>query len=61
MTIERSTQRALILMAPVGGDNRNREADKIIDWAIWNRQTRSTMFKLPGDRDLPRCRFGRTG
>jgi hypothetical protein len=48
-------------MAPVGGDNRNREADKIIDWAIWNRQTRSTMFKLPGDRDLPRCRFGRTG
>ena len=55
LSIERSAQGALIVMAPVGGDSGSREADNIIDLGNWNRQTQlgkvfssSTMFKLPG-------------
>ncbi len=58
LTIERSAQGALILMAPVGGDSGSREADHITDLNNWNRQTQlgkvfssSTMFKLPGGGD----------
>lgn len=58
LTIERNSQGVLIVMAPVGGDSGNREADNIIDLGIWNRQTQlgkvfssSTMFKLPGGGD----------
>lgn len=58
LAIERSAQGVLIVMAPVGGDSGNREADNIIDLGIWNRQTQlgkvfssSTLFKLPGGGD----------
>jgi Uma2 family endonuclease len=54
LNIERDATGALIVMAPVGGDSGNREADYIIDLGIWNRQTNlgkvfssSTVFKLP--------------
>ncbi|MEM9149153.1 MAG: Uma2 family endonuclease, partial [Cyanobacteria bacterium P01_F01_bin.3] len=56
---ERSANGELIVMAPVGGESGNREADLITDLTIWNRQTQlgivfssSTCFKLPngGDR-----------
>ncbi|MEL6780669.1 MAG: Uma2 family endonuclease, partial [Cyanobacteria bacterium J06597_16] len=56
---ERNAHGALIVMAPVGGESGNREADLITDLNIWNRQTQlgivfssSTCFKLPngGDR-----------
>jgi Uma2 family endonuclease len=58
LTIERSAQGALIVMAPIGGDSGNREANYIIDLGNWNRQTvlgkvfsSSTLFKLPGGGD----------
>ena len=59
LSLERSTQGALIVMAPVGGDGGNCEMEFGIDLGIWNRQTgrgkvfsSSTLFKLPngGDR-----------
>lgn len=58
LNLERTAQGALIVMAPVGGDSGNREADYIIDLGVWNRQTKlgkvfssSTLFKLPGGGD----------
>ncbi|MGB0562572.1 MAG: Uma2 family endonuclease, partial [Spirulinaceae cyanobacterium] len=39
LNFERSATGALIIMAPVGGESGNREADLIIDLGIWNRQT----------------------
>ncbi|MEO0853636.1 MAG: Uma2 family endonuclease, partial [Cyanobacteria bacterium J06648_11] len=55
VSMERSPRGELIVMAPVGGESGNREADLIADLVLWNRQTRlglvfssSTIFKLPG-------------
>jgi Uma2 family endonuclease len=55
LNIERNSKGILIVMAPVGGDSGNREADYITDLNIWNRQSglgkvfsSSTLFKLPG-------------
>lgn len=59
LSLERSTQGALVVMAPVGGEGGNCEMEFGIDLGIWNRQTgrgkvfsSSTLFKLPngGDR-----------
>ncbi|MEQ8465390.1 Uma2 family endonuclease [Coleofasciculus sp. E1-EBD-02] len=51
---ETTAQGELIIMAPVGGESGNREAELIVDLGIWNRQTSlgytfssSTIFKLP--------------
>lgn len=56
--LERSASGALVIMAPVGGESGECEADLITDLALWNRQTKlgkvfssSTMFKLPGGGD----------
>lgn len=58
LNFERSATGALIIMAPVGGESGNREADLIIDLGIWNRQTglgytfsSSTIFRLPNGAD----------
>ncbi len=58
LQFERTPQRELIIMTPVGGDSGNQEADLIADLVIWNRQTRlgytfssSTIFKLPNGAD----------
>lgn len=58
LNIERNSKGILIVMAPVGGDSGNREADYIIDLGTWNRQSglgkvfsSSTLFKLPGGGD----------
>ena len=58
LQFERNVKGELIIMAPVGGDSGNREADLIIDLGIWNRQTglgytfsSSTIFKLPNGAD----------
>jgi len=58
LKFERTTQRDLIIMSPVGGESGNREADLLIDLGIWNRQTglgfifsSSTIFKLPNGAD----------
>ncbi|GAA6620804.1 Uma2 family endonuclease [Scytonema sp. NUACC26] len=54
LQFERTAKGELIIMAPVGGESGNREADFIIDLGTWNRQTAlgytfssSTVFKLP--------------
>ena len=39
LNFERTARGELIVMPPVGGDSGNREADLIIDFAIWNRPT----------------------
>jgi Uma2 family endonuclease len=58
LNIERNAAGSLILMAPVGGDSGNREAEFGIDLGNWNRRTKlgkifssSTIFKLPGGGD----------
>lgn len=58
LNIERNASGNLILMAPVGGDSSNREAEFGIDLGNWNRRTKlgkifssSTIFKLPGGGD----------
>ncbi|WP_199250551.1 Uma2 family endonuclease [[Phormidium] sp. ETS-05] len=58
LQLERNAKGELIIMAPVGGDSGNREADLIADLVIWNRQTglgytfsSSTIFKLPNGAD----------
>ena len=58
LIVERDSKGTLIVMAPVGGDSGNREADYIIDLGTWNRQSglgrvfsSSTLFKLPGGGD----------
>ncbi|WP_017720930.1 Uma2 family endonuclease [Kamptonema formosum] len=58
LNFERTAKGELIIMAPVGGDSGNREADLIIDLGNWNRQTglgftfsSSTVFKLPNGAD----------
>ncbi len=58
LNVERDSKGTLIVMAPVGGDSGNREADYITDLNIWNRQSglgkvfsSSTLFKLPGGGD----------
>jgi Uma2 family endonuclease len=55
---ERTPKGDLIIMAPVGGESGNREADFIADLVIWNRQTglgytfsSSTVFRLPNGAD----------
>lgn len=59
LKFERTAQGELVIVAPVGGEGGNREADLIGDLVYWNRQTQlgkvfssSTCFKLPngGDR-----------
>jgi Uma2 family endonuclease len=59
LKFERTAQGKLVIVAPVGGEGGNREADLIGDLVYWNRQTQlgkvfssSTCFKLPsgGDR-----------
>jgi len=54
LNFETTAQGELIIMAPVGGESGNREAELIVDLGIWNRQTSlgytfssSTIFKLP--------------
>ncbi|MBW4448881.1 MAG: Uma2 family endonuclease [Spirirestis rafaelensis WJT71-NPBG6] len=51
---ERNALGELIIMSPTGGETGNRNAEIIIDFGIWNRQTKlgkvfdsSTGFKLP--------------
>lgn len=58
LNIERNASGNLIIMAPVGGDSSNREAEFGIDLGNWNRRTKlgkifssSTIFKLPGGGD----------
>ena len=58
LIVERDSKGTLIVMAPVGGDSGNREADYITDLSIWNRQSglgkvfsSSALFKLPGGGD----------
>jgi Uma2 family endonuclease len=58
LNFERTAKGELIIMAPVGGDSGNREANLMIDLGIWNRQTdlgftfsSSTVFKLPNGAD----------
>jgi Uma2 family endonuclease len=58
LIVERDSKGTLIVMAPVGGDSGNREADYIIDLGTWNRQSglgkvfsSSTLFNLPGGGD----------
>jgi len=58
LNFERTARGELIVMAPVGGDSGNREADLIADLVIGNRQTNlgytfssSTVFKLPNGAD----------
>ena len=53
--LELSRNGELIIMAPVGGESGNQEANLIADVIIWNRQTElgfvfssSTIFNLPG-------------
>ncbi len=59
LVMERSPKGELIIMAPVGGESGEKEADYIADLVFWNRQTKlgkvfssSTIFNLPngGDR-----------
>lgn len=52
--LERTAQRELIIMPPVGGISGNREANLNADLVIWNCQTQlgkvfssSTIFRLP--------------
>lgn len=52
--LELTAKGVLIIMAPVGGESGNREADLITDLNNWNRRTQlgkvfssSTIFKLP--------------
>ncbi len=51
---ERNAKGELIIMSPTGGETGNRNAEIIIEFGIWNRQTKlgkvfdsSTGFKLP--------------
>jgi len=55
LIIERSAQRVLIVMSPVGGESGNRELELGGELYLWNRQTglgkvfsSSTLFELPG-------------
>ncbi len=54
VNLEQSAAGELIIVAPVGGESGNREAELITDLNIWNRQTKlgkvfssSTIFRLP--------------
>jgi Uma2 family endonuclease len=56
--LERTAAGELIVMAPVGGESGNNEAELMTDLANWNRQTRlgkvfssSTIFSLPNGAD----------
>lgn len=58
LQFERHVKGELIIMAPVGAETANREAELIADLGIWNRQTglgytfsSSTIFKLPNGAD----------
>lgn len=51
---ERNAKGELIIMSPTGGETGNRNAEIVVDFGIWNRQTKlgkvfdsSTGFKLP--------------
>ena len=55
---ERSAKGELIIMPPTGGETGNRNAEIVVDFGIWNRQTKlgkvfdsSTGFKLPNGAD----------
>lgn len=55
---ERNAQGEIIVMPPTGGETGKRNAEIIIDFGIWNRQTKlgvlfdsSTCFKLPNGAD----------
>jgi Uma2 family endonuclease len=56
--LERTSQGALILMAPVGGYSGNQEFELSLDLGLWNRKTElgkifssSTIFRLPSGSD----------
>lgn len=56
--LERTPDEELVLMAPVGGEGGNQEAELLGNLWLWNRQTRlgmvfssSTLFGLPGGGD----------
>jgi Uma2 family endonuclease len=58
LSMERSPQGELIIMAPVGGESGRQEARLITDLSLWNRQSglgvvfsSSTIFSLPGGGD----------
>jgi Uma2 family endonuclease len=58
LQLERTSEGKLIVMAPVGGESGNNEAEIITDIANWNRQTKmgrvfssSTIFSLPNGAD----------
>ncbi|BAY45171.1 hypothetical protein SAMD00079811_27730 [Scytonema sp. HK-05] len=55
---ERSAKGELIIMSPTGGETGNCNAEILVDFVIWNRQTKlgkvfdsSTGFKLPNGAD----------
>lgn len=54
--MERTAQRELIDVSPVGGEGSSREADLIGDLIIWNRQTQlGKVFSSQGAFKLPFC------
>jgi len=55
---ERNAKGEIIIMSPTGGETGNRNAEIIIEFGIWNRQSKlgklfdsSTAFKLPNGAD----------
>jgi Uma2 family endonuclease len=55
---ERNAKGELLIMSPTGGETGNRNAEILVDFVIWNRQTKlgkvfdsSTGFKLPNGAD----------
>lgn len=55
---ERNAKGEIIIMSPTGGETGNRNAEIIIEFGIWNRQTKlgkvfdsSTCFKFPNGAD----------
>ncbi|KAB8317417.1 Uma2 family endonuclease [Tolypothrix campylonemoides VB511288] len=55
---ERNAKGELLIMSPTGGETGNRNAEIVVDFGIWNRQTKlgkvfdsSTGFKLPNGAD----------
>lgn len=58
LRIERNANGELVFTSPTGGETGNRNAELIVDFGLWNRQTKlgkvfdsSTCFKLPNGAD----------
>jgi Uma2 family endonuclease len=58
LKFERNAKGEIIIMSPTGGETGNRNAEIIIEFGIWNRQSKlgklfdsSTAFKLPNGAD----------